>query len=86
MDVAVVTNSDYIMERMLTNSRLANISGNYLSSDENQAVDGGIPLEQEDSQVIFGYLKREGEDLEETARLFAGFIEQSLEKQPGYIR
>lgn len=86
MDVAVVTNSDYIMERMLTKSRLANISGNYLSYDEQQAVDGGIPLEQEDSQVIFGYLKREGEALAATAAVFAEFIEKSLENQPGYIR
>ena len=30
MDVSVVTNSDYIMERMLRDSQLANISGNYL--------------------------------------------------------
>lgn len=86
MDVAVVTNSDYIMERMLTKSRLANISGNYLSYDEQQAVDGGIPLEQDDSQVIFGYLKREGEALAATAAVFAEFIEKSLENQPGYIR
>ena len=84
--MAGVTNSDYIMERMLTNSRMANISGNYLSCDENQAVDGGIPLEQEDSQVIFGYLKREGEALGETAEVFAEFIEASLKNQPGYIK
>lgn len=86
MDVAVVTNSDYIMERMLTNGRLANISGNYLSSDENQAVDVGIPLEQEESQVIFGYMKREGEALSQTAAAFAEYIDKSLETQPGYIR
>lgn len=85
MDVAVVTNSDYIMERMLTNGKLANISGNYLSSDENQVVERGIPLEQEDSQVIFGYMKREGEKLGKAATDFAEYIEKSLEQQPGYI-
>lgn len=85
MDVAVVTNSDYIMERMLTNGRLANISGSYLSNDSNQAIDGGIPLEQEDSQVIFGYMKREGEPLTQTAAAFAEYIDKYLEKQPGYI-
>ncbi len=86
MDVAVVTNSDYIMERMLTNSRLANISGSYLSNDDNQVVTGEIPLVQEDSQVIFGYLKREGEVLGEAAQAFASYIESTLTEQSGYIK
>ena len=85
MNVAVVTNSDYIMERMLTRSRLANISGNYLTSDENQLLHTGIPLKQEDNQVLFGYLIRSGEVLGKYASAFVEFVENALkEKQENY--
>ena len=78
MDVAVVTNSDYIMERMLKESTLANISGSYLSPNERQSIEHGIPLEQENSQLMFGYLKREGETLGKTAQSFVAFLKNSL--------
>ena len=85
MNVAVVTNSDYIMERMLTRSRLANISGNYLTSDENQLLHTGIPLKQEDNQVLFGYLIRSGEVPGKYASAFVEFVENALkEKQENY--
>ena len=85
MNVAVVTNSDYIMERMLTRSRLANISGNYLTSDENQLLHTGIPLKQEDNQVLFGYLIRSGGVLGKYASAFVEFVENALkEKQENY--
>lgn len=44
LDVAVITNSDYIMEKMLRETELSNISGSYLSNDK-KAVNFGIPLE-----------------------------------------
>lgn len=34
LDVAVVTNSDYIMDKMLKSSDLVNLSGSYLSEDQ----------------------------------------------------
>ena len=43
LDVAVITNSDYIMEKMLRETELSNISGSYLSDDK-KAVNFGIPL------------------------------------------
>ena len=43
LDISVLTNSDYIMERMLKNSKVSNVSGSYLS--ENKASTApGIPL------------------------------------------
>ena len=43
LDISVLTNSDYIMERMLKNSKVSNVSGSYLS--ENKAGTApGIPL------------------------------------------
>lgn len=43
LDVSVITNSDYIMEKMLKETELCNISGSYLSDDK-KAVNDGIPL------------------------------------------
>ena len=35
IDISVLTNSDYIMEKMLKNSRVSNVSGSYLSENKN---------------------------------------------------
>lgn len=77
LDVTVVTNSDYIMERMLKESPLANISGDYLTQGK---AGRGIPLGQEDDQVVFGYLKRMGEELDPMARGFVEYIEAALKE------
>lgn len=81
MDVAVVTNSDYIMERMLIQSKLANISGNYLTKDGNRVLNNGIPLEMENNQVIFGYLQRSGEALQQRAKEFVEFVKTALNEK-----
>lgn len=68
-NVAVVTNSDYVMERLLQHSRLANISsGRLLTSGEHPAAGEGIPYfapkdEPDYPTTAFGYLKREREEL-----------------------
>ena len=36
LNVSIITNSDYIMEKMLKETRLCNISGSYLSNDKRQ--------------------------------------------------
>lgn len=77
-NVAVVTNSDYIMERLLLNSQVANISTDYLTDSEHRTVAKGIPLEQENDGVVFGYLKREKEDLSRWADRFISYIRQAL--------
>ena len=60
LDISVLTNSDYIMERMLRNSRVSNVSGSYLS--ENKAgTTPGIPLDMGNNKVIFGYMFHKGE-------------------------
>lgn len=83
-DVAVVTNSDYIMERLLLNSQMANISTNYLTDDEHRIVADGIPLHrsgdqaQKDDAVFFGYLKREKEALSKWAQAFISYMQEVL--------
>lgn len=81
IDVAVVTNSDYIMERMLKESSLANISGRYLTEKKEKAAYEGIPLPGQEKAVSFGYLKRKGEELEGAALEFVEFIKESLQNE-----
>ena len=79
LDISVLTNSDYIMERMLKNSKVSNVSGSYLS--ENKAGTApGIPLNMGDSKVIFGYILHIGEEMDESIQEFLEFLMSRLPK------
>lgn len=79
LDISVLTNSDYIMEKMLKNSRVSNVSGSYLS--ENKAgTTPGIPLNMGDSKVIFGYILHKGEEIDESVQEFLDFLTGRLPK------
>ena len=79
LDISVLTNSDYIMERMLRNSRVPNVSGSYLS--ENKAgTTPGIPLDMGNNKVIFGYMFHKGEKIEESVQEFLDFLKGRLPK------
>lgn len=79
LDISVLTNSDYIIERMLKNSKVSNVSGSYLS--ENKAGTApGIPLNMGDSKVIFGYILHRGEEMDESIQEFLEFLMSRLPK------
>ena len=79
LDISVLTNSDYIMERMLKNSKVSNVSGSYLS--ENKAGTApGIPLNMGDRKVIFGYILQRGEEMDESIQEFLEFLMSRLPK------
>ena len=79
LDISVLTNSDYIMERMLKNSKVSNVSGSYLS--ENKAGTApGIPLNMGDSKVIFGYILHRREEMDESIQEFLEFLMSRLPK------
>ena len=79
LDISVLTNSDYIMERMLKNSKVSNVSGSYLS--ENKAGTApGIPLNMGDSKVDFGYIIHRGEEMDESIQEFLEFLMSRLPK------
>ncbi len=67
IDISVLTNSDYIMEKMLKNSRVSNVSGSYLSENKTGTTPG-IPLDMGDSKVLFGYIVHKGEKLTKVYR------------------
>ena len=79
LDISVLTNSDYIMEKMLKNSRVSNVSGSYLSENK-EGTTPGIPLDMNENKVIFGYITHKGEQLDESVEEFLKFLQKCLSK------
>ena len=79
IDISVLTNSDYIMEKMLKNSKVANISGSYLSENK-EGTTPGIPLNLGDSKVIFGFILHKGEEMDESVAELVEFLKSRLPK------
>lgn len=78
MKVAVVTNSDYVMNEMLQNTDLGNISSAYLSHEEKALDHHGIPLYDGEKLVHFGCIRRKDEDLSRWARKYLDFVKACL--------
>lgn len=79
IDISVLTNSDYIMEKMLKNSRVSNVSGSYLSENKTGTTPG-IPLDMGDSKVLFGYIIHKGEKVDESVQELIDFLISRLHK------
>ena len=79
LDISVLTNSDYIMEKMLKNSRVSNVSGSYLSENK-EGTTPGIPLDMNENKVIFGYITHKGDQLDESVEEFLKFLQKCLPK------
>lgn len=79
IDISVLTNSDYIMEKMLKNSRVSNVSGSYLSENKTGTTPG-IPLDMGDSKVLFGYIVHKGEKIGESVQELIDFLVARLHK------
>ena len=79
IDISVLTNSDYIMEKKLKNSRVSNVSGSYLSENKTGTTPG-IPLNMGDSKVLFGYIVHKGEKINESVQELIDFLVARLHK------
>ena len=79
LNVSIITNSDYIMEKMLKNSRVSNVSGSYLSENKTGTTPG-IPLDMGDSKVLFGYIVHKGEKIDESVQELIDFLVARLHK------
>ena len=77
LDISVLTNSDYIMEKMLKNSKVSNVSGSYLSENK-KGTTPGIPLELGNNKVIFGYIFHKSEKMDDSVEEFLTFLKLSL--------
>ena len=80
LDVSIITNSDYIMEKMLKETELCNISGSYLSDDK-KAVNKGIPLDFRKNKVFFGYIRRKNDDQDELIDELLEFLNEKLKTE-----
>ena len=79
LDISVLTNSDYIMEKMLKNSKVSNVSGSYLSENK-KGTTPGIPLELGNNRVIFGYIFYKDEKMDDSVEEFLTFLKGRLPK------
>ena len=79
IDISVLTNSDYIMEKMLKNSRVSNVRGSYLSENKTGTTPG-IPLNMGDSKVLFGHIVHKGEKIDESVQELIDFLVARLHK------
>ena len=77
LNVSIITNSDYIMEKMLDHGSLANISGDSLTPGKTPSRPG-ISLTNESSKIMFGYVKREKTPLSDLAMKFLDYVKQEL--------
>lgn len=75
--VAVITNSDYVMNYMLKYSRLCNISSSHFSKQSNF---DGIPLYDDTRKVLFGYIKKCDEAVSRIGEQFLAFVREELKK------
>lgn len=80
LDVSVITNSDYIMEKMLKETELCNISGSYLSDDK-KAVNNGLPLEFKKNKVFFGYIRRKNDEPDELIDELLEYLNEKLKTE-----
>ncbi len=83
--VAVTTNSDYLMNEMLANTDLGNLSTGYLSHPGEALHRPALPLYGNEQPVLFGCIFRNDRPLSEETKQFLKFIrkrlkEESLEK------
>lgn len=72
--VAVITNSDYVMNDLLRNTDLGNISGAYLGPEEESQGYPGLSLYGEEEPVLFGYVLRKEDMPGLWTRRFVDFI------------
>ncbi len=78
MKVSVITNSDYVMNGMLANTDLANISSAYLSHEGKTLGRHGIALYEGKQMVHFGAIVRKEENLGEWPENFLNFVKKRL--------
>lgn len=80
LESVVVTNSDCVMQQLLQTTDLANISSGYITNQVDEKELNGIPLYEKENVVMFGYIKRSGEELSDWGKQFIDFIFAKLGK------
>lgn len=76
--VGVITNSDYVMNMLLKNTGLCNVSSSHL---ENRPMFQGKALYDGKKCVSFGYVKRSQEDLRPLAQDMVSYMRRQLQEE-----
>ncbi len=79
IDISVLTNSDYIMEKMLKNSKVSNVSGSYLSENKTGTTPG-IPLNMGDRKVFLDICSIKGRKTDESIQELLDFLVADFHK------
>lgn len=77
LDPVIITNSDYITERILKKTDLANISGGSILEGDH-VIMNGRGLELQDNKVTFGFVCRKSENLTHWAAEFIRFMKEKI--------
>ena len=78
-EIAVITNSDYVMHAMLERNSLANLSADSFNSYD-MGIRPGIRLKNEDGEIEFGILTNENGRISKEVAEFIAFIKNKLLK------
>ena len=76
-DIAVITNSDYVMHSLLETNTLANLSANSFNSYD-MGIRPGIRLKNEGGEIEFGILTNENGRISNEVEEFIEFIRKQL--------
>ena len=80
LHVKVVTNSDCVIEQLLSTTKLANISSGYVTSSVDERNYHGIPVCAKENQVMFGYIKRKECDLSVWAERYVEHVKAQIKR------
>lgn len=78
-DIAVITNSDYVMHALLKNNSLANLSADSFNSFD-LGIRPGIRLKNTKGAIEFGIVTNEKGKMSNQAKLFVDYIKNQLLK------
>ena len=76
-DIAVITNSDYVMHAMLKNNSLANISAGSFNNF-NGGNKCGIPLKNDEGSIQFGVITNKNAKVGKAVKDYIEFIKEKL--------
>ena len=76
-DIAVITNSDYVMHAMLKNNSLANISAGSFNNF-NGGNKCGIPLKNDEGSIQFGVITNKNAKVGKVVKEYIEFIKEKL--------
>lgn len=81
LHVKVVTNSDCVVEQLLSTTKLANISSSYLTNILDERNYHGVPVYEKENRVWFGYIKRKEKELSLWAERYVEYVKQQIRKK-----